>query len=160
MNIADIQSALQNTNVQAFLHAIRLGEGTSGPDGYNMLVGSTPAHPLLFTDMSQHPDVLNHELDSTAAGAYQIIHPTWVWIETQYGPLDFSAASQDIGAVALIARRNALDLVIAGDLAGAVNLCSAEWASLPGSTAGQRTEAYSAVEQCYLTNGGQLEATT
>jgi muramidase (phage lysozyme) len=161
MNIADFQNALaSNPNVPAFLKAIRLGEGTSGPDGYNMLVGSTPSKPLLFTDFSTHPNVLNRALDSTAAGAYQIIHPTWLGLVRQYGFSDFSPATQDQMAVALIFGRNALDEVIAGDLATAVQLCSAEWASLPGSQAGQRTESFDAVQQCYLQNGGTLETTT
>ena len=156
MNLADLRAQLANANVAAFLRAIRLGEGTSGPDGYNMLVGSTPKHPLLFTSFETHPNVLNRQLYSTAAGAYQIIHPTWRALVAQYGFKDFSPLSQDMMGVALILGRNGLDSVIAGDLQAAVDACGPEWASLPGSTAGQRTEAYANVEACFLENGGTL----
>jgi muramidase (phage lysozyme) len=160
LNLADLQAQLANANVQAFLRTIRLGEGTSGPDGYNMLVGSTPKHPLLFASFETHPNVLNRQLDSTAAGAFQIIHPTWRALVAQYGFPDFTPPMQDAMAVALIAGQtlglNALDMVIEGDLAGAVAACAPVWASLPGSTAGQRTEAYAAVEACFLDNGGTI----
>lgn len=36
----DPASALSNTNVQAFLRMVRVGEGTSGPNGYNTLFGA------------------------------------------------------------------------------------------------------------------------
>jgi muramidase (phage lysozyme) len=70
------------SNIAAFIDTIAYSEGTStinnSDDGYNVLVGSTPNHPILFNDYSTHPNVLNHALDSTAAGRYQIIHPTFV----------------------------------------------------------------------------------
>lgn len=158
MTVADLQTLLANANVAAFLKAIRLGEGTQDPAGYTRIVGGEQ-----FTDLSTHPNVRvwidRYRVYSTAAGAYQITHPTWAGLMAQYQFPDFSQASQDLMAVALIAGRAAINSVMSGDLQDAVARCSAEWASLPGSTAGQRTEAFDAVQSCYLSNGGSLEQT-
>ena len=155
MTRSDLQEALQHSNVRAFLHAIRLGEGTADELGYNRIVGGS-----IFTDDSKHPRVKvyiqKYDVHSTAAGAYQIIWPTWSGLVKQYGFTDFSPESQDEAAVALIAEKKALEDVKAGRLADAVEKVAQVWASLPGSTAGQRTESYAAVEQEYLDHGGTL----
>ena len=155
VNRADLQAALKHPNVQAFLRAIRLGEGTEDEAGYNRIVGGG-----MFSDDSTHPHIKvflpKYQVYSTAAGAYQIIFPTWTGLTKQYGFPDFSPECQDEAAVALIAEKHALDDVVSGDLKSAVQKCAAIWASLPGSTAGQRTESYHAVEQVYLANGGKL----
>ena len=155
MKRADLQAALKTQNVTAFLKAIRLGEGTSDEAGYYRIVGGGT-----FTDDSQHPNVRvfipRYNVYSTAAGAYQIINPTWRGLLKQYDFPDFSPDSQDQAAIALIAGRHALDEVIAGQFEEAVRLCSAEWASLPGSTAGQRIEAYADVLKVYQDAGGTL----
>ena len=43
-------------------------------NGYNVLVGSTPANPLTFPSYADHPNVFDAALDSTAAGRYQLLH--------------------------------------------------------------------------------------
>ena len=153
MNRGTLQEALKHQNVQAFLKAIRLGEGTDDEAGYNRIVGGQQ-----FADDSIHPHVRvflpKYQVYSTAAGAYQIIFPTWQKLCQQYSFPDFTPESQDEAAVALIAGRHALEDVIAGRLKEAVQKCTMEWASLPGSTAGQRTESFDAVEKVYLANGG------
>lgn len=155
MNKASLKLALQNPNVYAFQHAIRLGEGTPGDIGYYTIVGGQT-----FSDDSHHPNVRvwlpKYKVWSTAAGAYQIIFRTWVNLLRQYDFDDFSPESQDMAAVALIYGRGALDDVMAGNLKEAVRKCSAEWASLPGSTAGQRMESFEAVQNEYLNHGGKL----
>ena len=155
MKRSEIKDALQDPNVRAFLHAIRLGEGTSDEAGYYRIVGGQ-----MFTDDSRHPNVRvyveRYKVYSTAAGAYQIIRPTWDGLVRQYGFEDFSPENQDEAAVALIAGRRALGHVIAGEFAKAVELCSAEWSSLPGSKAGQRVEDYEAVLAVYLSAGGTV----
>lgn len=157
MNRSDLQDALKNGNVRAFLKAIRLGEGTSGPLGYWTIVGGGT-----FTDDSHHPNVRvfipRYKVHSTAAGAYQIIRGTWENLVKQYGFPDFSPDCQDEAAVALIVGRGALDEVISGDFAGALRRCAPEWASLPGSTAGQRTEKYEDVLKVYTDAGGTVAA--
>jgi lysozyme len=78
---------------------------------------------------------------STAAGAYQIIKPTWMRIKSRLGLMDFSPASQDMAAVELLREAGALDLIEAGDIEGAIKKSSRIWASLPGSTAQQNPRA-------------------
>ena len=155
MNRSDLQAALEQRNVQAFLKAIRLGEGTLDEAGYYRIVGGGT-----FTDDSAHPKVKvyipRYDVHSTAAGAYQIIFPTWSGLCRQYDFPDFTPASQDEAAVALIAEKHALGDVKAGRLADAVAKCASIWASLPGSDAGQRTESFDAVELTYLQNGGTI----
>lgn len=155
MKRSDLQAALAHANVRAFLKAIRLGEGTSDEAGYYRIVGGGT-----FTDDSHHPNVRvfipRYKVYSTAAGAYQIIRRTWDGLVRQYGFPDFSPERQNEAAVALIVGRRALDDVIAGRFKDAVGECAAEWASLPGSTAGQRTEDFEAVLAVYQQNGGTV----
>ena len=155
MTRQDLIDALTKTNVTAFLRCIRLGEGTSDEAGYYRIVGGGT-----FSDDSKHPNVRvflpRWNVYSTAAGAYQIINPTWRGLVNQYGFEDFSPDSQDQAAVALLAGRNALQDVVFGEFESAVQKASKEWASLPGSSAGQRTESYEAVQNEYLSHGGKL----
>lgn len=150
-----IEDALKHPNVYAFEKAIRLGEGTSDELGYYRIVGGR-----MFTDDAHHPRVRvwieRYKVWSTAAGAYQIIYPTWANLVKQYGFADFSPTSQDMAAAALIAGRGALIDVIAGRFENAVAKCAAEWASLPGSAAGQRTESFADVQKVYTDAGGLL----
>lgn len=154
-DVTFLDDALKNKNVKAFLKAIRLGEGTLTPDGYHIIVGGQK-----FNDLSNHPGVrvyiARYNVWSTAAGAYQIIKPTWLNLVKQYGFSDFSELNQDRAAVALIRGRKSLASVEYGEFYDAVRKCSKEWASLPGSTAGQRTESLDAVKKVYLDNGGEI----
>lgn len=138
MTRSDLIAALQDKNVQAFLRAIRLGEGTSGPLGYQTIVGGQ-----LFTSYLHHPRIRvwihKYQVWSTAAGAYQLIFPTWSALVKQYEFEDFSPANQDQAAIALIAEKHALETVINGDALAAAHLCRDVWASLPDAQAGQRT---------------------
>lgn len=151
----DIDSALQNENVQAFLVLIRTGEGTLGPDGYRTMFGGG-----LFTDYSDHPRqaITRSGITSTAAGAYQFLSRTWDEMASKYDLPDFSPNSQDIAAVGLIKRRGALADVIAGRFTAAINKCNREWASLPGSPYGQPTLTYARAMQVLAANGGEAAA--
>jgi len=153
-----IEEAADHINVKAFLRAIRLGEGTLGDMGYNTIVGGQ-----IFTDFSKHPGVRvylpKYDVWSTAAGAYQIIKPTWGRLLYQYKFPDFSPRSQDLAAIALIDGRRALDEVINGQLYNAISKCAKEWASLPGSTAGQRIEKMEEIEKVYWNSGGTMNGT-
>ena len=155
MTRTGLQNELLKANVVAFLRAIRLGEGTSDAAGYWRLVGGGT-----FTDDSKHPRIKvyipRYDIYSTAAGAYQIIWPTWKGLVMKYAFPDFTPQSQDEAAVALIEGRSALPAIHQGDLQKAIQLCNKEWASLPGSPYGQRTESYEAVEAEYLLSGGVL----
>jgi muramidase (phage lysozyme) len=150
-----------SANLSAFLQMI--GWSEIGPDllalsddGYNVLVGSTPQNPLLFSDYSTHPDVYNPMFNSTAAGKFQIIHPTFVGLCQQYGYIDFEPATQDAMAVNLITGRRAMPFVEAGNFTQAVALCAPEWASLPGSLAGQPQQRLARLQAAYVAAGGTV----
>ncbi len=155
MTIDDLRQFAKNQNVNAFLHAIRLGEGTSDAAGYYRIVGG--GH---FTDASKHPNqriyIARYGVYSTAAGAYQIISSTWYGLVKQYGFPAFTPEYQDLGAIGLIVECHAIDDVISGNLQDAIRKCAPIWASLPGSKAGQRTEKYADVENEFIKNGGVL----
>lgn len=141
--------------IAAFLYAIRCSEHSaadvaSGRDYQTFYSG------LRFTDMSDHP-VITGELKgvrlpdamcaavglgpgcvSTAAGAYQMIRPTWAKYRAQSPRLpDFSPRSQDIAAARVLQAIGVQRLLYAGDVQGAIMKASSQWASLPGSTAKQ-----------------------
>lgn len=153
-------------NLKAFLDMLAWSEGTSrmpGSDnGYNVLVGSTSSHPLFFDSYATHPNILNHALDSTAAGRYQIIHPTFVSLCSHFGFTDFAPDTQDRMAIDLITGRSAMPFIESGNFALAVQKCATEWASLPGGTSGQHENQLAQLQQVYLDAGGSLspDATT
>jgi len=84
---------------RAFEATIRVGEGTSGPNGYRTLFGGG-----LFDSFDDHPRQARHrepgrEADHVdAAGAYQILSRTWDDFTAANGPHDFSPASQGTNA--------------------------------------------------------------
>lgn len=148
-------------NLKPFLDMIAWSEGTrtipGSDDGYNVLVGSTIKRPILFTDYSTHPDVYNHLFNSTAAGRYQIIFPTWQRLCIRLGETDFQPPTQDAMAASLVADDcHALGMVQNGSFALAVNACSGEWASLPGSTSGQHENILTNLAAVYKKAGGVI----
>jgi muramidase (phage lysozyme) len=145
---------------------IAWSEGTTRPEivgpsdnGYNVLVGSTPANPLLFQSYADHPRVLNQALDSTAAGRYQVLEH---WFDAYKQILDlpdFSPASQDLIAIRQIKECGAATAAIeAGNLQYAITLCAHIWASLPGNDYGQPTEKMSDLQAAYIAAGGSLRS--
>lgn len=157
--IEKLRAALANTNVRAFLHVIRAGEGTADEDGYRRQFGGE-----LFTDFSRHPNraitktLGDKQLTSTAAGAYQFLGRTWSECQAALNLPDFSPASQDLAAVFLIARRKGLEHAIAGRLEQAIAACANEWASLPGSPYGQPTKTLAQCHAVYKQHGGTYAA--
>jgi muramidase (phage lysozyme) len=155
---ADLRAALSDANMQAFLKVIRNGEGTAGQDGYRTLFGGE-----LFDSYARHPDrritrtLGGRPITSTAAGAYQFLSRTWAGLVSQFGFEDFSPGCQDEGAVALIAGRRALQDILDGDFAAAIEKCAREWASLPGSPYGQPTMSLDLARALYLQHGGRPE---
>ena len=146
---------VQIKNLNAFMMAIRTGEGTAGPNGYRTLVGGT-----LFDSYADHPRKLVYlpslGINSTAAGAYQILRRTWDEVAGALGLPDFSPASQDAACVKLIKRRGAYNDVLAGRFEVAIDKCRKEWASLPGAGYGQREESLANLRAVYVKNGGVL----
>jgi len=153
----DINEALNNKNVQAFLAMIRRYESAGN---YFVLYGGST-----FSDTSAHPNVRvpfhnplkDGEGDndySTAAGAYQINRPTWLSIQALAFLPDFSPPSQDEAAVWLLKMRGILQDVIDGNFSTAIKNASTTWASLPFSTAGQNPAKYQDALNTYVYNGG------
>ncbi len=151
--------ALTYPNVKAFLRMLRYGEGTIDDGGYSRMFGGRS-----FTSFADHPRQAitkthgGKPITSTAAGAYQFLARTWDGLVKQYGFKDFSPANQDLGAVALIKGRKALDDVIAGRLEVAIMKCNKEWASLPGSPYGQPVVTFAQAKQVYEAAGGALSS--
>lgn len=150
-------------NMAAFLQMVRWSELgpsliTVSDKGYNVLVGSTAEKPLFFYSYTTHPDILNRPFNSTAAGAYQINHPTWLDGCRATGLIDFSPATQDAMAEWLVDRCGATIDVEAGNLAAAVAKAVGTWASLPGGSSGQHEQPYAALQRIYTDAGGVIAA--
>ena len=148
-------------NEQAFLEMIAHSEiGADllavSDNGYNVLVGSTPSNPLLFSDYSQHPNILNTQCNSTAAGRYQILHRYWVYYEKMLNLPDFGKDSQDAVAMQYLKECHALDDINAGNFADAVALCAHIWASLPGAGYAQHENHLADLQLAYTNAGGAL----
>lgn len=151
-------------NLAAFLVMIRACEGTTGEDGYRALFGYLPQnHGPCFDNFDDHPNVRFsfRQTDgtigyTTAAGAYQIIYPTWVSLRSRLRLADFSPTSQDRAATELILERNALEDVYAGYLDDALAKCWPVWASLPGSTYSQPRRSASFALAAFVEAGGAI----
>lgn len=159
-------------NVCAFLDMLAWSE--IGPallavsdDGYNVLVGSTAAKPLLFDSYATHPGVYNARYNSTAAGRYQLLRRYWAdkmdggrVVRQGYQSLlklpDFGPESQDRVAIRMIQEQHALPDVITGHLADAIGNVSNIWASLPGAGYGQHENHIDKLRAAYLAAGGTL----
>lgn len=144
-------------NLKAFLDMLSISEGTStvagSDDGYNVLVGGT-----LFNGYADHPRKLvwlpRLNINSTAAGRYQILERYFDAYCKVLGLNDFSKASQDAIAVQQIKERKALPLIESGDFSAAVDRVSNIWASLPGAGYGQHENKLAALERAYVSAGG------
>lgn len=149
-------------NRKAFLDMIAFAE--IGPallaasdNGYNVIVGSTPAKPILFDSYRDHPRRLidvRPGLKSTAAGRYQLLARYYDPYRRLLGLSDFSPASQDAIALQQIRERRALPDVDAGHFKEAVTKVSNIWASMPGAGYGQHEHKIAALQEAYLRAGG------
>ena len=154
-------------NQKAFLDMIAHSE--IGPEllalsdnGYNVIVGSTPEKPLLFTDYSDHPNmpqkftIGQNTTISSAAGRYQILHRYWVEYKSSLHLPDFSPDSQDTVALQMLRECHAYPDIEAGMIANAVSRCNSRWASLPGAGYGQHTNSLQSLLAVYAAAGGTL----
>jgi len=131
-------------NQQAFLDTIAWAEGTwdiGKNHGYDVIVTSTVARPILFTDFSKHP---RREMDvkdahgnlicrSDAAGRYQFMGKYWEFYQRLLKLPDFSPPSQDVWAIQYLKECHALEAIEAGAIDEAVKKCAHIWASFPGA---------------------------
>lgn len=133
----DIKNSFLNTIANSEIGKVLLAESDNG---YNVLVGSTPHEPLFFESYDDHPNVLNKSLDSTAAGRYQIIHPTFLRLQDKLDTSGFGPDVQDQMAWYLVSEVGATSDLEAQAFEKAIYKCSKEWASLPGSNSGQHMQ--------------------
>lgn len=156
----ELESYLDNKNVQAFLGLIRDTEGTAkGADPYRVYGGSTKNQ---IKDLSK-PDFKRwgftqtdgKKNTSSASGAYQFLERTWNGLAKQHGLKDFSPRSQDLGAIALLKQSGALDAILKGDFDTAVKKANRTWASLPGSPYAQHTRSNDYVAQSLAKHLGE-----
>lgn len=148
-------------NQQAFLDMIAHSE--IGPallavsdNGYNVLVGSTPARPLLFDSYGKHPGILNKAMNSTAAGRYQLLYRYWLAYTKQLKLAGFGHEVQDVIALQQIKECRALAAIEAGNIELAIKRCAHIWASLPGAGYGQHENSMDVLVAAYLTAGGGI----
>jgi muramidase (phage lysozyme) len=152
-------------NVAAFLDLI--GWSEIGPalmavsdGGYNVLVGSTPAKPLLFHDYSTHPRIHNDAMNSDAAGKPQFLGRYWPYYRDKLNLPDFGPESQEKWAIAYIGECHALPDILAGNIEQAITKCGSRWASFPGNNYQQHQHtmtdllnAYAVARAKYTTGG-------
>lgn len=150
-----------NPNLKAFLDMIAWSE--IGPallavsdNGYNVCVGSTPAHPILFPSYATHPRIRNAATNSDAAGRYQFMGRFWPAYSLQLSLPDFGHDSQDRWCIQLIHECHAQADIEAGHFDSAVVKCNSRWASLPGSAYGQRTNELADCRKAYVAAGGTI----
>ena len=139
-----------NSRLAAFLKTITDSELSpavveQSDQGFNVLLGSVPGQVLTFSSYNNHPKVLIHvgQWRSTAAGAFQILWPTWFAYKSILQLSDFGPDSQRAVAVQLIKECKALGLAQSeslADVSRAFSLCSSRWASLPGNDYGQHQQ--------------------
>lgn len=144
---SDILAAVDNPNVRKFRDMLAQAEGVK--HGYNTGFGNT-----VLDSLEDHPRKLAKftQTDSkgnvtSAAGRYQFLQKTWDGLKKQYPNQmpDFSAASQDFAATALLKNAGALKDVIKGNYQDAVQKSGAIWASLPSSPYPQKKRSWSEI---------------
>lgn len=154
MDATRLAVALSHANVGAFLRVLRQGESSQGDDAYTIINGG--AH---FSSFDAHPF---GELPTTrggrAAGAYQFLPTTWADLRRRYpwALPDFSARSQDAGAVLLVHDRGALDDVMAGRIETAIAKLRPTWTSLPGASENSGRYTLARARDVFLRYGGAL----
>lgn len=158
---------IPTTQQKAFLDMIAFSEIgpallTKSDNGYNVIVGSTAAVPILFSSYSDHPRKLmelvikGKPIMSTAAGRYQLLQRYFDVYRKQLRLRDFSPASQDAIALQQIKERRALADIEVGNFAAAVDKCRNIWASLPGAGYGQHEQKLADLQAAFTRAGGQL----
>lgn len=91
---------------------------------------------------------------STAAGAYQLILPTWLGCKRILRLTNFEKDAQDSSAIELMREKNALSLVEAGQFVDALTACRSLWASFPGGNSGQKQQLVADLVSKYVNSGG------
>jgi muramidase (phage lysozyme) len=151
------------SNIDAFLTMIAISEGTQpiGDRGYNCIVGSTVAKPVLFASYADHPRVhvrLRPDLISSAAGRYQILERYFDAYKAYLNLPDFSPDSQDRIALQMIHEQRAYADIEVGRFDDAIAKCSNIWASFPSAcnSYGQHQNALADLRKAFTEAGGLM----
>lgn len=150
-----------NANMAAFLDMLAYSEGTKGvgDDGYNVIVGSTKANPILFTNYDDHPRKLvflpSIGKSSTAAGRYQLLARYFDYYKKELGLKNFSPLAQDLIAIEQIKEQGAYVNVLSGNFVESIEKCKNIWASLPGNDYGQHQNKLADLLTAYESFGGK-----
>lgn len=157
--VHDNEVATPEQRLAAFLYAIRASEHRFPDDVQNDACYTLFYSRIPFVNISDHPTITGEVQGiklsdamcrnagfapgcvSTAAGAYQIIKPTWLRARASgtWGPrlMDFSKASQDEAARRILIMSDAYNYVLSGNFERAIEMASTQWASLPKATVEQ-----------------------
>jgi len=160
-SIEFLKNMLSNSNIQAALKTIRMTECNDAPECYQYLFGSTVNNDIRFTDYSKHPNSMqvHNGIDSTAAGAYQILYRTYNELCQKYGfDGSFDPAAQDLMAVAIFDEIGVLMSVSKGLMLqeDVMTKLALQWASLPYSRYNQNPKTIAQVRAIYLAAGGSI----
>lgn len=164
----------QKNNELAFLSMLRFAEGTDQQAdpyrvcyGYEHTIEQLNDHPSITGEwlgkrlperMCKAAGISSGRCYSTAAGAYQIIKPTWQRLKQSLNLPDFSGSSQDAAALELIREAGALSHIHNGEIYQAIERCAPIWASLPGNTYQQGGKSHEALLRSYIQAGGFVDA--
>jgi muramidase (phage lysozyme) len=133
LTVAQLESLLEDSSVQAGLRVIRAGESSQDESAYTIINGGSH-----FSSFDDHPTPnLSTYKGGKAAGAYQFLPSTWAGLKAQYGFTGFTPHEQDLGAVALICEKQAIDALQAGDWQEFLDRCRSTWVSLPRTLTGK-----------------------
>lgn len=140
--VANKTDTQDDPKVLAYLDVIAWAEGTG--DNYNTAVGYTDA-PLW---------TYNAELDSDAWGRYQYLSTTAQPILAKLGYTADQFTDPKVQDQVMIEHLKELgiyEVIVAGDIDTALNMAgtSQQWASMPGSTAGQNPKDLATVRKIY-----------
>lgn len=123
-------------------------------NGYNCIVGGN----IFNNNYIDHPRRLvwlpRLNINSTAAGRYQLLARYFDAYKVLLKLSDFSPASQDAIALQQIKERKALGLIESGDFSAAVDRVSNIWASLPGAGYNQHENKIADLERAFIDAGG------
>lgn len=162
----------QADNLAAFLSMIRFAEGTDQAAdpyrvcyGYAHTIANLREHPAVSGEWrgGRLPDSMCQAAGfapgcvSTAAGAYQILKPTWLSLRAKLNLTDFGPAAQDACAIELIRQRGALNDVYAGRFGEAVRKVAPVWASMPGAGYAQPERKLTILADAFTRAGGTIE---
>lgn len=155
---AEYKSIIDNNPaVRRFLNFIGKAEGADYNIGYGgRRITNFAWHPYAKCSFRRTGEVNSSGrcsgTDTSAAGKYQFVRGTWDRTAKALGLKDFTPASQDIAAVALLDGRGALTPLLRGGDSGfgqAVNLSRSEWESF-------KTRTWTDLQRIWSNVGGDL----